>query len=272
MGETKQEDVIPPWVIDGILCHSCTIIANPQMGKTNLAKVVVSEIVRQRPLLVSAKVFDTAQVWRHRFLSSFKFQEINDLTSKVYDGEDNIIFDMEYEDSERIMQFMGNAILLDYERNRLRKKESGKLIDYFLYTIEEAQNSLGSYSLNRESGRIWLKMISEAGNFGLSFLFIGQRAADISTKAVERSQTYFIGKTVGDRNIQKLKGILGSDAGAQQLGEPLHERAKRLKIGEFIFWNGETAYLFECPKFEDLYKDQKPSEVKPEKPRWLRIW
>jgi len=243
------------------------------MGKTNLAKILISEIVRQRPLLTKVDVFDVAQVWRHNYLSSFKMQEINDNTVKVYDEPENIIFDIEYEDSEKIMQFMGNTVLLDYEDNRLRKKmANGKLMDYKLYCIEEAQNSLGSYSLSRATYRIWLKMISEAGNFNMSFIFIGQRASDISTKAIERSRTYFIGKTIGDRNTKKLKGIIGNDAGIEQLQEPLAERAKHLKLGEFIFWNGTTAWLFQCPKFEDIYPNEKPQLVEPPRPRWNRIW
>jgi hypothetical protein len=273
VSEVKKDDVIPSWIVDDVLKRSCTIVSNPQFGKTNLAKVLISEIVRQRPLLTNIKVFDVAQVWRHSFLSSFKMQEINDNTVKVYAEPENTIFDIEYEDSEKIMQFMGNTVLLDYEENRLRKKmANGKLMDYKLYCIEEAQNSLGTYSLSRETYRIWLKMISEAGNFNMSFIFIGQRAADISTKAIERSQTYFIGKTVGDRNIMKLRGIIGRNAGMEQLQEPLYEKAKRLKLGEFLFWNGATAWLFECPKFEDLYPNEKPIEVKPEPSRWLKIW
>lgn len=273
MSELKKEDIVPNWIIDDLLKRSCTIIANPQMGKTNLAKILVSEIVRQRPFLTNVKVFDVAQVWRHSYLSNFKMQEVNDNTIKIFAENENIIFDIEFEDSERIMQFMGNTVLLDYQENRLKKKmANGKLGDYHIYIIEEAQNSLGSYSLSRETYRIWLKMISEAGNFNMSFVFLGQRASDISTKAIERSQTYFVGKCIGDNNIKKLQRILGSNAGVEQLQEPLHEKAKRLKVGEFIFWNGATAWLFQCPKFEDVYPNQRPEVVEPPRPRWNKIF
>lgn len=212
-------------------------------------------------------------VWRYNFLSNFKFQEVNNSTRKIYDGMDNILFDVEFNDSERIMQFIGNDVLLNYELNRERKKAiGGKVNDWKLYCIEEAQSSLGRYALSRETGRIWLKMISEGANFGLGFLFIGQRAADISASIIERSTCYFIGKTTGDNNIRKLRGIVGKSAGKNKLDMPIHEKAKTLNVGEFIWWSGKEAWLFDCPLFEDLYPNQAPQLVVPPRSRWLKIF
>jgi len=266
-----MEEIIPKKILVDMLSRGANILANRQMGKTNLAQIIIAEMVRQQ-LPCQIKIGDTAQVWRHNFLSSFKVQEINERTRQVYNG-DNLIYDIEYEDSERIMQFLGNRVLKDYLMNRQRKKVSnGHLNDWVLYCLEEAQNSLGSYSLNRQTGRIWLKMISEGANFNLAFIMIGQRPADISTKAIERMQTYWIGRTTGDNNTRKLKGIIGNKAGTEQLGLPLHEKAKELERGEFIFWNGAEAWLFSCPKFEDLYPNNKPELVEPPRSSWLKLW
>lgn len=267
-----SEEIIPRKILVDILQHRCNIIANPQTGKTNLSKVILSEFVKSQ-LPVQIKVWDTCGVWRHNFLSSFKFQEVNDATRKIYSGTDNIVFDIEYNDAEKIMQTIGNNVLKRYELNRERKKHcNGKLNDWTLYCIEEAQNSLGRYSLSRQTGRIWLKMISEGANFGLGFLFIGQRAADISASAIERSTCYFIGKTTGENNTRKLKGIIGKSAGENELGIPIHEKAKTLNVGEFIWWSGSEAYLFECPLFEDLYPNQHPQLIVPPRSRWLKLW
>jgi len=267
-----SEELIPKKFLMDILSRGCNILSDRQMGKTNLARIIVAEMVKQG-FLAQHKIFDTACVWRWNFLNSFKLQEVNLETREIYDGPENIIFDVEFNDTERIMQFMGNTVLMDYEMNRARKKASqGKLTDWKVYTLEEAQNSLGSYSLSRETGRIWLKMISEGANFNLAYIFIGQRAADISTKALERMQTYWIGRTTGDNNTRKLKGIIGAKAGVEKLGIPLHEKAKTLKRGEFIFWNGATAWIFDSHKFEDLYPNQRPTLVVPPRKRWLRLW
>jgi len=83
---------------------------------------------------------------------------------------------------------------------------------------------------------------------------------------------YFIGKTTGDNNIAKLKRIVGKDSGVDQLGMPLHEKAKLLSLGEFVFWSGTEAWIFQCPLFEDLYPNQKPTEVRPLRKRWFRLW
>jgi len=275
MSMNIHEDIIPKDILKDILSCGCNILSNRQMGKTNLAKVLIAEMHRSLRDIDSGflfKIFDTAQVWRWSFLNSFAMQEINDETSEVV-GNLDVVFDIEFKDSERIMEFMGNQVLQDYDLNRMKKKaSSGHLNEWNIYVLEEAQNSLGSYSLNRTSGRIWLKMISESANFNLAFIFIGQRPADISTKAIERMQTYFIGRTTGDRNINKLKGIIGKDAGEEQMGEPLIDLAKRLERGEFIFWNGAHAKRFRCPKFEDLYPDQTPREIVQKTKRWINIF
>lgn len=264
------EEIIPREILLDLLESGANILANRQQGKTNLAKVLIAEMVKQK-LPCKYKIGDTACVWRHSFLNEFKFQEINEATRQVYNG-DKIIYDLEYQESERIMQFMGNRVLKDYLWNRERKKVcGGKLNDWVVYCVEEAQNSLGSHSLSRQAGKMWLKMISEGANFNLAFLMVGQRAADITTKALERMQTYWIGRTTGDNNIRKLKGILGRDA-VDATGNPLYKKAKILQKGEFIWWNGETCWEFKCPLFEDLYPENKPEQVIPKRKRWLRLW
>lgn len=256
-----------------ILSSGCNIISDRQHGKSNLAKILVAELAQQKDIPCRLKVFDTASVWRWSFLNSFMFQEILDDTSKVYDSEENILYDLAFTDSERIMQFVGNTILLDYERNRERKKAcSGKLNDWIIYILEEAQNSLGRYALNRNSGKVWLKMVSEGANFGLGFIFIGQRASDVSTQVIERQQSLFVGRCTGDNNSRKLRRLIGSTSGKDQLGEPIYEIAKTLKKGEFIFWNGAEAYRFNCPLFESVYPNQKPVEVKPPRSRWEKLF
>lgn len=266
------KEIIPKKFLLDILSRGCMVLSDRQMGKSNISKLIIAEMVKQK-LPVTFKLFDTSQNWIHNFLSSFKVQTINNETRKIYDGVDNILFDIEYDDSEQIMQFMGNTILLDYQMNRRRKMASnGKLNDWVLYMIEEAQNSISSHSLNRTSGRIWLKMISESANFRLAFLMIGQRPADISVRALERMQNYFIGRTTGDNNVRKLRGIVGRNAGKEKLKVPLYEKAKSLKLGEFIFYNGAEAWLFQSPKFEDLYPNQKPQIIIPPRKRWIRLW
>jgi len=133
------KEIIPQHILKNVLQRRCNIIANPQTGKTNLLKIIVSEIVRQQ-LPCQVRLYDTAQVLRHSFLSSFKFQEINDSTREKYVGTDNILFDIEYHEGDKTMGFIGNDILEAYKYNRQRKKfNGGKLNDWILYGIEEAE-------------------------------------------------------------------------------------------------------------------------------------
>lgn len=270
----SQEEVIPKQILQNILCHRVNILGNPQFGKSNTAKVLMSEFVRQR-LLVQIKCYDTACNWRHNFLLSFKFQEINDDTHAVYNGRENILYDMQFSDPDKVMRFIGNDILLDYERNRARKNATvdGKLGDWIVYCIEEAHGSFGRFTLSRygNNGNTWLKLIGEGGNFNQCFVFLGQRLADISASAVERSTCYLVGRTTGDNDVAKLQRILGKDAKDKQ-GIPLSELVKTLDLGQFLYWDGESCFVWNCPRFEDLYPNEKPMLVTPPKSRWLKLF
>jgi len=268
----QTSEIIPKQILQNILKHRCNVIANPQYGKTNLCQVILAEFIRQR-FPCQIRVYDPCSVWRHKFLSSFKLQEINDQTYQVYDGQDNIIFDIEYIDAEKITQFIGNDILLGFERNRVRKKSTnnGKLNDYIIHCIEETHGSFGRYTLSRKDGRTWLKLIGEGGNFGLSFLLVDQRLADVSASLVERSSLYLIGKLTGDNNIKKIQRVLGKDT-VDKSGQPLSEKVKTLELGQFLFYDGKEAQLFNCPLFEELYPNQKPQLIREPQRRWFKIF
>ena len=118
--------------------------------------------------------------------------------------------------------------------------------DYYIGIIEEAQNVIGSYALMRRNGKKWLKMISDCRNFDFSLIFIGQRLADISSKATERCNAYFFGKMLGDNDILKVKRILGKGTET----DAIVKQIKQLEVGQFIFWNGEQTFLVTTPKFK----------------------
>jgi len=151
----------------------------------------------------------------------------------------------------------------------LRREEKianrGVLFNWILYVIEEAQNVLGRYSLSRNTGRLWMKMISEGRNFGLGFVMIGQRGSDLSASVVERAQGYLFGRASGENDRRKIRRIVG-DAKIKErfgdgeewkrvTGEKISEEVARLEVGQFIYFNSQFGRLIQFP----LYKtDGKP--------------
>lgn len=242
-----SKQVLPPEVLKNILETSLIVVGAKQHGKSNSVKVIGREIIKQQAIPIQVKIFDTCQNWVHEF-EPIPYQTINDDTRLVYGGKKHILFDIELMDIEKIMKFTGEVIKRDYIQQReLKRKMGGKhFMEWKLYIIEEAQNILGSYSLTRQDGKMWLKMVSESANFNMGFIFIGQRMSDISAKIIERAQGYLFGRATGDNDIAKIRRKCGKDLG-------IHEDVKTLKRGEFIYYFGKRL-PFNCPKYDGKTK------------------
>lgn len=243
---TPNQIILPRPVLNGILKSGLVITAGKGTGKSNAGKVWTADIIRNQPLPpIQVKIFDTASNLRWDF-EPILCQEINEKTRYFYDKDEHILFDIALVDDEEVLKFMERVVMTDYLKQRKRKEElEGHNDKWILYLVEEAQNILGTHSLMRRSGRRLLKLFSEGRNFGLSFIFIGQRLADISTKAIERCNGYLFGRMNGDNDLAKLKRIVGRKSS-------IADKVQKLEIGkgEFMFYNGGSTYDVTFP----LYK------------------
>jgi len=235
---------LPEVILDGLKQHGGIVVGGRGTGKTNLAKVITSQIIGGENGNIQIKIADSAQNWVHGYEPIY-YQHLNmdtEFPEDIYFGDDHFLYDLEFWDVDEIQDIIGTLVATDYDIQRLYKKEN--LMDtWIIWCIEEAQNVLGTYAMNGARGKRWLKIISESRNFNINFLFVGQRLADISTKAVERSDGYFFGKTTGDNDLKKIKRICGKDSG-------VHEMVPTLDVGEFIYWNGAEAYkLVDVPLY-----------------------
>jgi len=247
----KVNPILPEVMLNGILKTGLVVVGGKNTGKSNAGKVISSEIIRNQPLPIQLKIFDTASNLRWDF-EPILFQSIDERTRYFYDGDEHILFDIALVDEIDILSFVERVILTDYYRMRARKELLGGHINkWILYLIEEAQNEIGSYSLMRREGMRLLKFFSEGRNFNQSYILIGQRLADVSTRAIERCSGYLFGKMTGDNDIAKLKRIVGRDS-------VIVNDVKKLEVekGQFLYYNGASTYDFNCPKYDS--KGQKP--------------
>ena len=251
--------VIPNTVIKEMLDTGLVIVGNPRTGKTNCAKVIASRIIRRevlKDLIVNTAIFDSAQNWRHNF-ESIPFQEVYAYTQFVH-YKLNMLYDVDIADSDIIMERIGEYVKKHLRMFRHIKKLNGGKIEsggrkrWMIICIEEAQNIIGTHSLSGKTGKFWLTALSERGNFNTSFIFIGQRLADISTKAIERSSGYLFGRMTGDNDKLKVKRICGVEMG-------IHKQVGKLKQGEFIYWNGEEQHNLYFERYDS--KGCKPFEI-----------
>jgi len=222
--------------VDDIKRAGLIIVGGRGTGKSNVAKIITCQLINEYGGNIQTKISDTCQNWIHNF-SPIPYQHITSETvfpDEVYLGNDeDFLYDVEVDDVDAIQDVIGQLVMVDYGLQRIYKKED-LMDEWVIWVIEEAQNILGTYAMNGKRGKIWLKIVSESRNFNINFIFIGQRLADISTKAVERCDTYLFGKMVGDNDLKKVGRICGKDEGVQDV-------LPSLNIGEFIFWNGEEA-------------------------------
>ena len=227
---------LPDWFVREMFRAGLLVCGGPGTGKSNVSKVILSQLIGGSIPDVQVKITDSAQIWIHGF-EPIIYQHINEDTifpNDIYLGDDHILYDLEFWDFDMVRDTIGNLVSTDYDIQRLYKKED--LMDnHIVWCIEEAQNILGRYVLTGNSGKRWLKLISEMRNFNISFVWIGQRISDVATQAIERVQNYLIGKSVGDNDLRKIQRICGSDSG-------VHEMVPRLEVGQFIYWNGSQAY------------------------------
>ena len=265
----SEEFEIPIETLRDILQSGLIIIGNKKCGKSNAGKVILQHFIKNQDKFgnLRIKIFDTVFNWRYSFTSIpyILVNEDNDTEERLKEialKDSHLIIDVDYLYSDEAQETIGEILEYDYtHKKNLKIQNQGKITEWSLYLIEEAQNIIGTYALMKDVGKFWLKMVSEGRNMGVNFIFIGQRAGDISPKAVERSQNYLIGRTLGDNNKRKVRSIAGKD---------VMERAEKLKVGEFIFYNGINTYFVRFPLFKPNGYPY-PLKLSKNKPIWRKI-
>lgn len=241
----QSKEILPDPILSEILKTGLVIVGGKGTGKSIAGKVITAEIIQKQPLPIQCKIIDTALNWRWQF-EPILFQEITERTRFIYSGKEHILYDTEFIDEDELMKFITKIVVNDYWKQRKLKKElEGNLFNWMLYTLEETQSSMSRFALMRKGGRVMLKMISEGRNFNQLFIIIGQRLANMSTALVERCHGMLFGKMVGDNDLAKIRRKCGRDSGIDD------EVKKLADFGEFIYWNGSSAYKFNCPEYNN---------------------
>lgn len=266
MTTTKQEltcvgQVKMNSILTEILKGGCVISGSKGSGKTNSAKIIISEILKQQKLNkqnnIEIKVMDTCLSWLFDF-NHLEYQLIGDNSTIHNIG--NCIYDFSLLDNvDEINDLMKQIISIDYHNQTRMKLLTGQVMTNILYVVEEAQIVLSSASLRRRENQIWLRCISTGRNIGQSFLFIGQRLSDISTMAIERCSGFLFGKMLGANDLRKLRSITD---------KKLSWLVRSLAVGEFYYYSdGQSSFV----KFPLYQSSGRPIEHK-FKQSWFQRW
>ncbi|RLG41747.1 MAG: hypothetical protein DRN78_03955 [Thermoproteota archaeon] len=244
-------------VINDILQTGLIVTATKGHGKSN-AVMHLARLFRQKEN-VHLKIFDTCLNWRFKF-DSIPYIESENIIQAIPEVKD-ILIDVPYSDTMLTYLAITQIIMSEYEvKKEIKKALEGQNPYWNVYIIEEIQNIIGRNSFRGEGGRFWLKFVSEGRNFGMSYIGITQRLADVDTRIVERCKGYLIGQLIGDNDVKKIRRVCG---------EQIAELVKTLKVGEFIYYNGEKRKVYQIyfPKFvqqgkPEPYKEPKNGKIK----------
>lgn len=243
----QRNQILPMPILLEILKSGLVIAGGKGEGKSNSAKVLLAEIMRQvdqLPFEIQCKIFDTACNWRWMF-EPILFQEVKDGSRYIYNGKKDILYDVAMTDEDVVMNFIQKIVMNDFEAQRQKKiavNGDRTKFGWKLYCLEEAQSSLSRFSLIRRNGKRMLKSISEGRNMNQCYIVIGQRLAEMATGLIERCHGMMFGKMVGANDLRKIRNKCGAESG-------IAEEVKQLDVGQFIYWNGNSAYKFYCPEY-----------------------
>lgn len=215
----------------------------PRSGKTNLAKILIRHLLY---LGYTIRVFDCSQAWLESvvpwFLIIKPWQNLATIPPVPY--EQSVVYDTSRLYPQEQALFIGR--ILDKDWNYSVEHE---LPAWIIYVVEEAQLVMPSGSLRARYAQATYRMVSTGRNFKQRYMFITQRPADVSTKALSRVGQAYIGQHWEVNDIQKLSYLLGWNF------EKTRNNLSGLKIGEFIYLNpyDKIQVKIKTP----LYTDQK---------------
>jgi hypothetical protein len=242
----KLDEIIALAVQNGGLM----IIGSNQCGKTTASMWIARRIMdnaSHESHEYKLTIFDTCINWRYRF-DDIPFIDLNQ--TRLLPITQDLIIDVSNLDPLDTRNDISSVLMEDFQKKQqLKAQLNGKIPFVNFYVIEEMQNVFGTYALGQKNGRFNLRVFSEGSNFGMVFIGIGQRIADISTKAIERRRYFLLGRANGDNDLQKL---------ARMFNQMVADKVKALAVGAFLFFDKETGTLDEIgfPQFTQMGQPQ----------------
>lgn len=214
-------------------------------GKTNTTMHFIRylmNMIEYKDSKVIIRLGDSANVWKQKF-DRIPYVDVTKRPS-IPDNERTLLLDLGYLSNEKNVALLENLVKQDYYMQReLMNKNHGETPIKRIYMFEEIQNLFNSH----KKGGFWLKIWSEARNYGQYFIGLAQRLSDVNTEIVERTQYMLIGSLSGDNDLAKIRRMYGKETGNNVIS-----KIQTLKRGEFLLIdrdNTENSLKIYFPKF-----------------------
>lgn len=199
------------------------ISAIPQHGKTNLAKIIMDNIMSNNFV---TRVFDPSQKWLYSNIPYYI-----EIDSKIlkkgfkYPFDGSLVFDISRLHIEKQKEFVKDVLACDFDI-----LANSKPFPFFIaYGLEEAQLYLPQGSLQAKTSQETFRMVSVGHNFRQTNLLLTQRPADVDVRAISRCGQLYIGKHFEENDIRKISRFLHWNP------KNTYEKLTKLEKGQFFY-------------------------------------
>ncbi len=241
------------------------LVAESGHGKSYTAFTLAKEAMKDPNMTVI--VLSPSTVWRRKFgkinyvkVGTADFNPIVPINGKwkyinnewfedLLRSKQNLLFEIKYKDGRRIKNFESEVLKVIYDFQEKQMEQNPEYNHHFLICLEELQNSLGTYSMVNSLNLMTMFTQSRSDAF-IHYMGIGQRLADISTRAVERLRP-LIGLTLGENSLRKIRS---------QIPKHYRTRIQHLPKRHWIYLDGKTNPEIVIPEYT---RKGKPRMLKP---------
>jgi hypothetical protein len=156
-------------------------------------------------------------------------------------SKQHLLFEIKYKNGRRIKYFEAEVLKYIYNMQEREIDANPEYAHHYLIVLEEIQNAFGTYSMNADDSLELMTVFTQSrSDAQIHYLAIGQRLNDISTKVVERLRP-FIGLTLGENSLRKLKAMLPDD---------LKDRIQQLPKRHWIYLDGKLNPEIEIAEYK----------------------
>ena len=171
----------------------------------------------------------------------------------LLDSKQHLLFEIKYKNGRRIKHFESQILKYLYARQERNLDINPNYNHHYITTLEELQNSFGTYSMNSDSSLELMTVFTQSRSDALiHYIGIGQRLNDISTKVCERLRP-LVGLTIGERSLAKIRS---------QLPKHLKAVVQQLPQRHWIYLDGKCNPIVKIPIY---HKQGKVTYLKPKR-------
>ena len=163
----------------------------------------------------------------------------------------SLLFDIKYKNGRRIKAFESVVLEFLYDMQSAEIDRNPEYKHHYLICLEEIQKfrflsgleyCFGTYSMNSDDSlELFTVFTQSRSDANIHYIAIGQRLNDISCKVVERLRP-FIGLTLGENSLRKLKSMIPDDA--------IKKRIQQLPKRHWIYLDGKENAEIEIPFYK----------------------